>query len=545
MSTVHNQGRLQERGRPGIHPRSSKQVNATPVPLSSDPSSSRLERPAAGNPYFLIAAFFFMGIALLFSNPPGASPDETAHYLRAMGAGRGQFILPRPGARPPGPPQLARQMTWMWMQSGIVKIPQKHSAASFECWARPLYVGNCPVHAASSEKTATFTTYVGSYPPFTYVAPGLLMRATEDPRAALILGRAGSLLTSLALIAAAVLAIRQRANSLWPVGLLLTVTPMVLFTAGSLSSSGVEIAAAICFFACLLNLTRSDTRSSASPAWVWTMAAVSGAILAVARDLGPVWVVLHLGLAGIFGGWDTVRVVWSRAGKRAWILAGATLASLTVALAWRAVAAVPPDLSRLRPPNISITAVRGLVLQVVGVFGPLDAPMPDGAYHVWGLMSAILLLSALLFGTVRQRFSLLIAILAAASLTYVLEAAQNIYGFGVQARHVMPVVILIPLLAGETVGRSHPPKWMRAPALMPATALAVAGVQFTAWYTVGRRFAVGPGGPVIFFRDPLWSPPGGWITWGTVMVLGCGALVLAFLLSRGKEPDPAVTGWPS
>ena len=461
---------------------------------------------------------------MVFSNPPGASPDEPAHYLRAAAAGRGQIVLDPIEIRPATP-----QITWLQMQSGKLLLPERLSPVAFDCWSRPDFVGTCKNPVSTSDRAVPFETYVGTYPPFAYVVPGVLMRAADGASAAMVVGRLGGLLVSLLLLSAAVLALHDRRSRLYLAGIVCSVTPMVLFLSASLSSSGVEVAAGICFFACLLRLTRTG-----APGWVWVAAAASGAALALVRDLGPAWVVLELGLVGVFG-FGRLRQTWREGGRLAWAWLATLVAALVGAFGWQFAESVRSDFSRLKPPSLDLAYLGGLARQVVGVFGPLDAPMPEAAYRLWAVLVTGLVLTALFSGTGRQKLALVLAILATGVVTYGLEAVQNIYGFGVQARHGLPAVLCVTLLAGEMVARGPRPRWAGSGLVVPGLVVAAAAVHLTAWYTVGRRFAVGADGPVIFFTAPAWSPPGGWMAWGAVMGSACLLMTLPFLRTLRKE----------
>lgn len=471
----------------------------------------------------MAGAYLLIAVCLMFSTPPGASPDEAAHYIRALGVGRGQVVLDDVPPKPPAP-QFPVQIAWMQEQSGVVRAPEKLAPIAFECWAFPFYVGTCwESDPPTSGKTVTFETYVGTYPPAAYVLPGLLMRATDDPTTALMLGRAGVLLISLLLLGLAVLVLHDRSNPRSLAGVLLSVSPMVLAMGAALTSSGVEIASAICFMACLLRLTRANP-----PGWVWFAAAFSGAVLAVARDLGPAWVALELGLAAIFVGFRPLRSIWSSGGRRARIFAAVTVVAIGVALVWRAVEAAQPDLSQLRLGGLTFGEAGGLIRQVVGVFGPLDALMPETAYRVWGAMVLAVVVTAFVSGNLWQRLSLGLAIAATVVMAVALEAVQNIYDFGVQARHILPAAVCITLIAGEIVARADRPRWLSSRFLVPVLAVVAAAIHLTAWHTIGRRFSK-ENAPIVFFTDPAWAPPGGWILWGVLMAVACGAIVLPFL----------------
>jgi hypothetical protein len=164
----------------------------------------------------------------------------------------------------------------------------------------------------------------------------------------------------------------------------------------------------------------------------------------------------------------------------------------------------------------------------VGVFGPLDALMPETAYRVWGAVVLAAVVAAFAGGNLWRRLSLGLAIAATVVMSILLEAVQNIYDFGVQARHVLPAAVCITMIAGETVARAERPRWLSSRFLMPVLAVVTAAIHLTAWHTIGRRFSK-ENAPLVFFTDPAWAPPGGWVVWGVLMAAACGATVLPFL----------------
>src|SRR5204862_258796 len=71
-------------------------------------------------------------------------------------------------------------------------------------------------------------------------------------------------------------------------GLLVAVTPMVLFIASVLNPNGLELGANAAFLASGIRIARAPTES---PRWVWASRGVSGAAAVLSWQLGPVVVV--------------------------------------------------------------------------------------------------------------------------------------------------------------------------------------------------------------------------------------------------------------
>ncbi|HEV3401181.1 MAG TPA: DUF2142 domain-containing protein, partial [Acidimicrobiales bacterium] len=234
-------------------------------------------------PVLAVAAYLLLGSAWLVGNPPGGAPDESAHYLKALAAGRGELHLDR---RPPPPPDVSsldKPAQWHVVTSRLVRIPPGLDPAPLPCSAfHPETSAGC-LHAPRPPGSPEGATIVGPYQPFTYVLPGLLMRAADDPESATRLGRLGFWLVSAALLAVALLLLGAPGEGgYWLIGLAVAVTPMVAFMVSTLSANGLEIAAGICFAAALLRLARGAQER----AWVWVAAAASGALLALARVTG-------------------------------------------------------------------------------------------------------------------------------------------------------------------------------------------------------------------------------------------------------------------
>lgn len=484
----------------------------------------------------LIGSYALLTLCLTFTIPPGASPDEHAHYLKALAAGRGDLILDEPPPLPEGQQaELSPQLSWLLVQERVATLPARYDPQDFDCWAEPGYVGTCPRQAPDSDELREFRTYVGRYPPWSYILPGLAMGTASDPTSALLLGRTVNALTSLLLLGAAIWLLLEPGDP-WPVSaVVVAVTPMVLMLFATLSSNGVEIAAGLCFFACLLRLGRNVS----APRWVWAAAAASGAALAGIRDLGPLWLalcgMLFVGLTGWRGLAGLVRRNRRAVALTATVLAGATGA----AVLWQATQSAKPDVGLVRLAELISKPVNvntALWDQAVGVFGPLDTPMPPESYVAWTAILGVLVLVAVAVGTARQRLVLagaVVLVLAVATLT---DAAQRAVGFGVQARHVLPFAVVVPLLAGEIVQRSRRLRPRRTAPIPVALTAVGAGVLMVAWYSAAHRFAVGITGPNWFFDDPVWSPPGGWTVWASLSFASVLGVVAASLLAAAAQP---------
>lgn len=479
------------------------------------------------------------------AHPPGASPDEYAHYLRAMGVGRGDLVAERQPAPLTEEDAQKDHLRWQWRQTRVVEVPAELAPDLFNCSSQMRRNWGCPDAEVPAEPEVDRNTWVGTYPPYVYVVPGLLMGFMDTAVDALLAGRLASMLVSLGLLCLAVLsAYDPEAPGTSAIGPMLAVTPMVVFVSSTLTSSGPEIAAGASLVAGLLSLTRRDSKNQTRGRMRlgWSAAGLGAAILVLSRDLGPLFFVMLIAVVLAFSG---ARYTWRQVRSGGGAAAGAVLAgatALVVAVYWRLVHQVSPDIdvtgfvAELKP---SLSIMPEIARQQIGVFGEVDTFLPLWVYFSWGALLASLGLLALFVGTLRHRLALLAAGLAGILLPVGVNIVQVQVGFGVQARQVMPFTIAIALLAGEVITRRRDRLgWLRRlrPSLVVGTT--VAGLLGFSWYFNAKKYLVGADG-----GDPFWAfaeaaPPVPWELLASVTALGCLLVALSgHLLARSKEAD--------
>lgn len=495
----------------------------------------------------LIGSYALLAVAWAFTNPPGMAPDEPSNYVKALGLRTGQVL----GAPRPLPHSVARHYgldgvpyTYANATTRWVQVPPSLLSDRLACNAFHPTVPAACLRKASSPMSAEQPTYSGAYEPFVYILPSLLSWPAQDPTTAVILIRLGFVITSLALVAlAAAMLWSSTAGPLSLVGLLLAATPMVLFSSASISASGPEIGAGLAFAAAIIRISRGapapekHAPSETREVFPWVVFAVSGSVLALARPLGLLWVGCDLMLLLVLVPPRGLLGIW----RRPAVLATAGLAgSVTVALAWF-IAVIPhlapttAEFGRLLAP-----AIQGLpdnLSQAVGVFGWLDAPMDASAYWLWDFLWVALIVIAITVARAGRRLLLLGLVVAVAAVSVMVSAYVLLpAGLGLQGRHVLPLAVLIPLVAGEIIAQEAG-RFSRANRqrfLVCAGGL-VALVQFVAWFTNAQREATGVAAPLLFFRWSQWSPPLGWFPWMVVVAVACISLFL------GVSRQPAGT----
>ena len=184
--------------------------------------------------------------------------------------------------------------------------------------------------------------------------------------------------------------------------------------------------------------------------------------------------------------------------------------------------------------------LRAVLGDLVGDFGYRNVPLSPAAVAVWGAGAAALVAAGALVSGSRERIALALALVMAVAIPILLYADLLKYtGFGLQGRHILPLVVAVPLLAGEVLRRGHGALALRLRTnLFAVAALVAAGVQLVAWWTNARRYAVGEGGPVWFITRAQWSPPLGWGIWLAVVLGACATLLLLGTRAATSPPAP-------
>src|SRR6266511_1834554 len=464
-----------------------------------------------------VAAYAILTFAWIFANPPFAAPDEWAHVVRAESIAYGQLIGTPPkgrvlGPAPPGVPAAAHEEEERWAKENTrrVSIPAGKTPQWFSCSADPLVPAICLTGGPKPAPAASYQIPTGNYQPFPYLLPALVARLPADPNNIAIGMRILKAVLALALIAAAFLLLwAPGERSLPAVGLVVAMTPMVVFLAATVNPSGLEIAAAIAFFATLLRMRRA---SAAHPA-VWAALGASGVVLSLSRGQAPVWVVLDLAvflaLVGVRPAIALVKRIWEA-------LYGPNL---------------PADPT---PVGLALKSgwfeLPGVLRQEIGSFDYLENGLSPLAYIAWYSLVAALVAIALLVGTRRER-TVLCTLLAASLVIPVglVAVIMRHTGYGLQGRYVLALSVVVPVLAGEIVFRWRAVlEALNARGLVIPFAAVAAAVHLDGLYANARRFAVGVAGPQWFPGRPVvWAPPGGWWLWLFAVVAGAALLALA------------------
>ncbi len=483
--------------------------------------------------------YLLLGVAWVFSNPPGAAPDELDHLIKAIGAGRLEI-----GQEYQGTGELPKEIRNDSI-SRVIAFPAKLDPYEYNCFARnPDVTADClPVEVPGGDEIIERRTKVGAYPVMVYIPIGIPTLLAQTPDQAFYLARSAGLLLSVGLLFLGVRHLTQWLGRWAGTGLAIALTPMAVFTASSVSANGIEIMSA----ATVAALTVVAMRAPETLARPGTLAvlAVAGSALVLSRQLGIVTFSLLALIVLVTGGW---RVVWRELVARnlALIATGAVLAASAGLLVWWELTYDNPVLTgpALAPGAFSAWAgyLDFYAESAIGLFGWLDSPMPDATLWAWGLLVAAVALAALLVGRWPDVAALALVALAVAVVAYVTYATVFFpIEANLQGRHLLSLFVVLPLLAVVALFELAARARRRSIGLRIAWVVAalVPLIQLIAIYCNARRYAVGVSGPWLFLDAARWEPPLGWAIWLAIAAVAAAALAVVLVRGGADRVDPA------
>ncbi len=487
----------------------------------------------------LLVPYLALALAWLGSTPPGGAPDEPAHLVKALGAGRLDLGTPYAG---PLDPDLATGRNQSI--SRTVTVPARLLLPTNTL----CYIFRPEVSAACLEQPTPpapdgdvrARTVLGAYPPFLYVPVGLVARTATTAHEALTLARGVVLLWSALLLWLASWHLTRWLGPRALLGVLLAATPTALFCLSVLTTSGIEITGALVVAAVVsvASFAPQSLRSRRTQA----LTAVGGASLVLSRQLGVVTLGFLVLVLLAVGGWREVTDLVRRRSRSMLTAVGALGVATASTLVWELVADHPARTGSPFDPTALrrwVDLAPGVARQGVAVFGWLDVPVPDPVSAWWLVVGTLVVMAALVVGRWRDRAVLLgtaATVAVVGGLVYASVFAP--IGSSVQGRHLLPLAALVPVHAGVVLAR-------RLPHRVGSLTLATVGVLLL-WehgyglWRAGQRYAVGLTAqtPWWFLPRAEWSPPLGWAPWlglGMLGVMGLVAVVTSLALP-GRAP---------
>jgi hypothetical protein len=306
-------------------------------------------------------------------------------------------------------------------------------------------------------------------------------------------------------------------------------TPLAVSFTGVLSPSAIEtvgvIALAVVTWSMLVG---AEVPTSARVVWV-----VALAFAVLSRSIG-----LALGALAIVGAtWCAGQGLKSLARRLGtWPLAAAA-AIATAALLWDPLfkANLSPTVS-LFDSSRAITDLNEVWRNTIDVsnhFGWLDTVMPLPLRGGIPLLAAWLLAASAMLSSRGWARRLTLLVVFYIVIGFVMSRGLQPTGFGMQARFLLPGVGAIVVVCGLRLVVEGPvaESAARLGLVFPLVALA----YLTASLVVLRRHVVGASGPMWFWGDGVFRPPGGWVIYVPLAVAFVGWTLWLTFAFRGPR----------
>ena len=485
-----------------------------------------------------------LSAAWAFSQPVFAGPDEPAHVVRAVGLDHGTLT----GSEPRG--RLPRALRRVEDSVRVVRAPEIYGSVVVPCFTRNTDELAPCLEFRGPSRDADVATYEAEQPPAYYAAVGVGSWLAPPGTGAVYLLRLLSSVMTGALLATAITALRRStAPRLLGAGVVIAITPMVLFLGGVVNPGGVEIAAAIAFWVCgLVLMSRAADRVENL---LVTGAGVAAVVLALSRPLGPLWIALIALVVLAVASRDARRNLARSGRARLW---SALVVAASIAQVGWDLAVGPRDatlvgrtathVSMLGQVAESFGATYGWYREMIGSFGWSETLAPTLTWVPWTAALGFLFLAAVAWVTRRQAsvlFGLLAAVIA---VPIVVEATPYLAdGSTWLGSSTLPLAVGVPILAAFTVASTKRGRELLSSRFLLTVAF-VAGVgQFVAFADNLRRYTVGGTQEILFYwLHARWTPP----LPPLLLTAGYAALVAAYLVwllgERGDDRPAAAAG---
>jgi hypothetical protein len=422
----------------------------------------------------VFAVLFPLLLLWSLSNPMFAAPDEPAHLLRAQGFSQFDFSSP-------------------YQTDGL-------PLNEIDCLRFNADVTADCMNLVWEEPWNEFGTSTDGYPPLLH-ALAALPNAMFDGLFATYATRVWLAIVNIALLSwAAVISLRRGTWAL--TGLMLGITPMVVFTMATVNPSGLSAAGAALFVTGIASLGQSSRNGRQRLLPIWT----GVGILILTRRDGALWAALiaavaylpHVSPRQLFQ-----RLVSSSKTRRAVVTAiPVVIASLFWAVPWMA-RFVDRRASAERSTWQAIRALRIYLDHLMGTFGWLDSTMGIEAFlisiaitgyfvilavssanrqHLWSIATSLMLLAVVpvAFGTIRYPYF--------------------------QGRYLIPMWIAAMVLAGHSLQSSR--ESLNKIGIRPRPILlAWLGVHVWSLLNNLKRYTTGRNGSWDLFDSEVWHPP--------------------------------------
>ena len=396
----------------------------------------------------MLLATLLAQAAWILAVPPFRGMDEFDHAFRAAGVASGQWRLH----------DVAEGGRGL-----LVDVPDDLVSASQGQCEELAYIvpETCAGQGPGAEPgTVRATTSAANYEPVYYWVVGTAGEPFTGAHSLYAMRAMAALLCSIVLALAAWCLTTWVRGSWAFVGLLVGLTPTLIYSTTLAAPNGLEMAAGVLLWTALLGLGGHDGIEAGlvhRERWLLAAVTLSVVLLAGLRTLGPLWVVLILACVTAMRGPRTLLAVALRHRVQVAVVCVSAVAASASVLLWnRGNVAIPPGkYSGEIEPNVGqIFRWLNWVLGSIGAFPFRDQPAPLEVYVL-----VLLVLLTLLVAAVRHGAGVGLRAVALATALFFLVPSMLVAislqerGGMWQGRYSLPFTAGIVMLAGLVLDR--------------------------------------------------------------------------------------------
>ena len=450
--------------------------------------------------------------------PLFAGPDEHSNFVKSAAVARGEFV----GANIAATPTMSY---WATQVNIDPRFGTALGVPSCFIFASDKPACDVPIGSMPVANTPAWTQ-MGRYPPIAFMVSGLgTIFGPRDLSAFASRTTIGLLCAFFVSIAICSLKKRGRTS----IGILLALTPGVVFISAVASPSGTEICSAIALWVLAPELFAGQSLSRFDTFCI----GLAGLFVMGSRPVGFVMYVLILGISACLS-WSHRRE-WRKIVQSRWLLASQFI-GLIFSLWWFAciysyqtspkIVDGMPAIARNEQLMSVVIHLPNVIEQAFGNYGWLDSPTPTLAFYC-GIGAILAVLGS------RWRSTSKIVKVSVVGLFFVtvllsflidLQYYSMLRGFGLQGRHIMPLLVGVPILIfwrSEWRGKSE--YWIAGTWSM---ILVWCGASALRRYSTGIK----PLNAFEMFHHPIWTPLFG--IWGSLILLVATSALVGFVVVR-------------
>lgn len=471
----------------------------------------------------IFASLFALILIWSLMLPLFAGPDEHSNFVKSAAVARGEFV----GSNIDATPAMSYWATYVNIDS---RFGTALGVPSCFIFASDKPACDVPIGLTSAAATPAWTQ-MGRYPPIAFMVSGLGTIFGPRDLSAFASRMTVGLLCAFFISFAIYFLKRRRRTS---IGILMALTPGVVFISAVNSPSGTEICSAMTLWV----LAPEFFAGQSSSRFEKFGFGLAGLFVMGSRPVGFTIYALILGMSACLS-WSR-RKEWHKIVNSRWLV-GSQLIGLAFSLWWfiwiynfqtsPKVVKGMPELARSEQLMSVVMHLPSVIEQAFGNYGWLDSPTPTLAFYIGvGLILAVIgsrwrstvkavkiSVSGLVF------FTLLFALFID------LQFYSMLGGFGLQGRHLMPLLVGFPILLfwrSEWRGKSE--YW-------------ISGTWSVLIFWCGasalRRYSTGikPFNTFEMFQNPIWTPLFG--IWGSLSILVATSALVGFVVVRPLAVD--------